>query len=142
MRLLDVRYADEDLRIILEAGYVLREAGKFDEAEAVFRGVAELLPASDVPRVALGTVEAQRGRFAEAQAIYEEALKLSPQSLYARVHHAEALLFQKRRVEAEAELNEIVAAEPDSPHSRTARALLDAADLICASTNDAADSTG
>ena len=119
---------------MMEAGFVLREAGRFDDAEVLFRGVAELIPESDVPRVALGTVELQRGRFTEALAACDEALRARPGSLYARVHRAEALLFQRRREEAEEELREIAAADPNSPHSRTARALLEAADIICAST--------
>ena len=138
MKLRDVQPAEEELRVIMEAGFVLREAGKFDAAEAVFRGMMELLPQSEVPRVALGTVELQRGRFAEALAACEEALRLRPDSLYAHVHHAEALLFQQRRAEAEAELQEVIATDPASPHSRTARALLDAADLICGADSDAA----
>jgi Flp pilus assembly protein TadD len=133
MRLSHVKPSDEELRVILESGFVLREAGRLDDADAVFRGALELLPDSDVPRVALGTVELQRGRFAEAQALCEEALALRPGSLYARVHRAESLLFQQRREEAEEELREIEASDPDSPHARTARALLEAADLICAS---------
>lgn len=133
MRLSHVKPSDEELRVILESGFVLREAGRLDDADAVFRGALELLPDSDVPRVALGTVELQRGRFAEAQALCEEALRLRPGSLYARVHRAESLLFQRRRDEAEDELREIEASDPDSPHARTARALLEAADLICAS---------
>ena len=63
-------------------------------------------------------------------------LRLQPGSLYAKVHRAEALLFQQRRSEAEAELREVIASDPQSPHSRTARALLDAADLICATSNN------
>ena len=132
MRLAHVRPSDEELRVVLESGFVLREAGRLDDADAVFRGALELLPDSDVPRVALGTVELQRGRFAEAQALCEEALRARPESLYARVHRAESLLFQRRREEAEEELREVMAAGPDSPHARTARALLEAADLICA----------
>ncbi len=137
-RLNQVRPSDAELRVMMEAGFVLREAGKFDAAETLFRGVTELIPDSDVPRVALGTVELQRGRFAEAQAACEEAVRLRPESLYARVHRAEAMLFQRRREEAEAELREIVSADPASPHSRTARALLEAADLICAQVEEGA----
>ncbi len=138
MRLSHVTPSEEELRVILESGFVLREAGRLDEADAVFRGALELLPESDVPRVALGTVELQRGRFREAQAACEEALRLRPESLYARVHHAEALLFQGRRDEAEAELHEIIGTDANSPHSRTARALLEAADLICAAAEEGA----
>ena len=133
MRLNQIQPSDGELRVMLESGFVLREAGKFDEAETLFRGAMELLPDSEVPRVALGTVELQRGRFDAALAACEEALRLRPASLYARVHHAEALLFQGRRDEAEAELREVVETGGDSPHGRTARALLEAADLICAS---------
>ena len=138
MNLRDVQPAEAELRVIMEAGFVLREAGKFDAAEAVFRGMIELLPDSDVPRVALGTVELQRGRFAEAQAACDEALRLRPDSLYAHVHHAEALLFQQQREEAEAELQKVIATDPESPHSRTARALLEAAPLICTPSGEAA----
>lgn len=130
-RLKQVTPTDAELRVMMESGFVLREAGKFDDAEAVFRGVMELLPDSDVPRVALGTVELQRGRFDSALAACEEALRLRPESLYARVHRAEALLFQRRREEAESELRAVISKDGDSPHSRTARALLDAADVIC-----------
>jgi predicted Zn-dependent protease len=132
MKLNQVKPSDEELRVILEAGFALRYLRRLNEAAEIFRGVSALLPESDVPRVAFGTVELERGRFAEAQAACEEALRYDPASLYARVHRAEALLFQRRRSEAEAELNAIIAEDGESPHSRTARALLDAADLICA----------
>ena len=137
MRLNQLQPSDEELRVVLEAGFVLREAGQLDEAEKVFRGAIALLPTSDVPHVALGTIELRRGRFRAAQAICEEALRLRPHSLYARVHRAEALLLQQRRAEAETELRAIIAADAASPHSRTARALLEAADLICESAREA-----
>lgn len=132
MKLSQIRPDDEELRVILEAGFVLRDAGRLDQAETVFRGMAELLPQSELPHVALGTIKLQRGDFAEAQAACEEGLRRRPDSLYARVHRAEALLFGQKREEAETELREIIATDPQSPHSRTARALLEAADLICA----------
>jgi predicted Zn-dependent protease len=131
VKLDQIKPSDQELRVILEAGFALRYARRLDEAADIFSGVTALLPESDLPRVALGTVELERGKFAEAQAACEEALRRDPQSLYARVHRAEALLFQRQRSEAEAELNSIIAADPTSPHSRTARALLEAADLIC-----------
>ena len=135
MKLDDIKPDDEELRVILEAGFVLRDLGRLDESEAVFRGMMELLPESELPHVALGTVRLQRGAFVEAQAACEDGLKLRPDSLYARVHLAEALLFQRRRAEAEAELYKVIATDPQSPHSRTARALLEVADLVCAPSN-------
>jgi predicted Zn-dependent protease len=131
MKRTEIKPGDEELRVILESGFVLRDAGRLDDAEAVFAGMIELLPESELPHVALGTIKLQRGEFAEAQNACEEGLALKPGSLYARVHRAEALLFQGRRSEAESELREVIATDPQSAHSRTAQALLDAADLIC-----------
>lgn len=130
MKTSEISIGKDELRVMLETGYVLREAARFDEAETVFRAVMEFLPDSDVPQVGLGTVFLQKGDFESAREICETALGANPNSLYARLHYAEALLFERRREKAETELNGIIAADPDSPHSRTAKALLEAADLI------------
>lgn len=130
MTVSDIPVSNEELRVMLETGYILREAAKFDEAEAIFRGVIEFLPESDVPHVGLGTVFLQRGDFTAAQEICEKAIELNPTSVYARVHYAEALLFGHQREKAETQLLEIIGNNSDSPHSQTAQALLDAADLI------------
>ena len=130
MTIKEIPVSNEELRVMLETGYILREAAKFNEAEAIFRGVMEFLPDSDVPQVGLGTVYLQRGDFETAGEICEKAMETNPESLYARVHYAEALLFGRRREEAESKLREIIGENPDSPHSQTAQALLDAADLI------------
>src|SRR4028118_422790 len=125
MKFEDVKPTDEELRVLLEIGFLLREMSKFDDAAQIFKGVAEMLPQSDVPLVALGTVEFQQRNFAAAHEAYEQALQVKPNSLFARVHRAEATLFEGNRQKAESELNEIIASDPQSPHSRTAQALLD-----------------
>lgn len=130
MMIKEVTVSDQELRVLLETGYILREAAKFDDAEAIFRGVIELLPDSEVPQVGLGTVFLQRGDFESAEDICRTATETNPSSLYAKVHLAEALLFEKKRDEAEEILNAIISENPDSPHSNTAQALLDAADSI------------
>ena len=130
MTLKEISVSNEELRVMLEAGYILREAAKFDDAEKIFRGVMEFLPESDVPQVGLGTVFLQRGDFQAAEEICERALEINPASVYARLHYAEALLFGHQREKAETELHEIITNYSDSPQSQTAQALLDAADLI------------
>jgi tetratricopeptide (TPR) repeat protein len=130
MTIKEISVSNEELRVMLEAGYILREAAKFDQAETIFRGVMEFLPDSEVPQVGLGTVYLQKGDFLTAREICEKALEINPDSVYARVHYAEALLFGHEREQAENELREIISGNPDSPHSQTAQALLDAADLI------------
>lgn len=130
MKVNEIPVSKEELRVMLEIGYILREAANFEDAEAVFRGVMEFLPESDVPQVGLGTVFLQKGDFSAAQEVCETALQINPTSLYARLHYAEALLFDRQREKAETELNEIIATDPSSPHSYTAKALLEAANLI------------
>lgn len=130
MKLESVKTDDEELRVMLESGIVLREAGRLDEAERIFTGVRELAPQSDVPLVALSSIAARRGDFDEAMRLCEEALRVEPSSVFARVNRAEILLYQKKREEAEVELRRIVEQNSDSPHARTAQSLLDAAQMI------------
>lgn len=130
MRLEDVKTSEEELRVMIESGLVLREAGRLDEAEKIFRGVSELVPHSDVPLVALSSIAARRGNFDEALRLCDKALQEMPESLFARVNRAEILLYQQRREEAEVELREIIETDPTSPHSKTAEVLLDVAQMI------------
>lgn len=130
MKFSQVKTNDEELRVMLESGLVLREAGRLDEAEKIFEGVRELVPKSEVPLVALSSLAVRRGDFDEALRLCAEALKTDPTSVFARVHHAEVLLYQQRREEAVAELQQIIETAPESPHTQTARALLDATQLM------------
>ncbi len=134
MTLNEVSVDAEQMRVMLEAGYILREAARFDEAEAVFRGVIELMPDSEVPRVGLGTVYLQKGNFAEAESVCGKASEDHPGSDYARVHYGEALLFAQQREKAESLLLDLIGKNPDSPHAKTAQALLDAADIVAPET--------
>jgi predicted Zn-dependent protease len=130
MKLESVKVDDRELRVMLESGLVLREAGRLDEAETIFQGMCRLVPQSEVPLVALSSIAVRRNDFGEALRLCEEALRREPTSLYARVNRAEILLYQKKRDEAETELREIIETDPASPHSRTAQSLLDVAQMI------------
>ena len=134
MKFSEVSPTDEELKLLLEVGFVLRESGRFTDAATIFRGAAEFLPGSVVPQVALGTVYLQQGLFASAEATLAEVLQSHPESSYARFHYAEALLFQQRREEGIAQLESLCAKEVDPPQQRAAQALFEIADLICAPT--------
>ncbi|HEY0078943.1 MAG TPA: tetratricopeptide repeat protein [Pyrinomonadaceae bacterium] len=123
----EVEPTDDEVRVMLESGVLLRDVGRLDAAETIFRGLMELMPEWPViPRIELSSVELQRGRVPEAESLCAEALRLEPGNLYARLHYAEVLLYQKRRHEAERELRQLISSDPQSPHSQTARAWLDA----------------
>ena len=53
----NIQPSREEIAFLMEAGVIYRDAKRFPEAEEVFRGVRALSPRSDVPEVALGTVQ-------------------------------------------------------------------------------------
>ncbi|HVF51860.1 MAG TPA: tetratricopeptide repeat protein [Pyrinomonadaceae bacterium] len=121
----EVEPTDDEVRVMLEAGVLLRDIGRLDAADAIFRGLLELLPEWPVvPRLELSSVELQRGRPAEAESLCVEALRLRPEHPYARLCYAEVLLYQKKRREAEKELQRLISSDPESEHSETARSWL------------------
>ncbi len=121
-----VPVSKQEVTILLEAGYQLMNMKRFDPAREVFSGVAALLPRSDVPHLALGTLEFALGRHAKALQEYRRAQQLAPESGLSRAHVGEALLFLGKASEAIKELNAALEIEPDGDGARLARALLDA----------------
>jgi tetratricopeptide (TPR) repeat protein len=121
-----VPVSKQEMMILLEAGYVFMDIGKFDEAREVFTGAVALLPRSEVPHLALGTLEFALGRHAKALQEYRKAQQLAPKSSLPRAHAGEALLFLQKSAEAVRELKAAIEIDPDSDGARLARALLEA----------------
>ncbi len=110
----------------MEAGYVLRDVMRHDEAATVFQGVAALRPDLELPTLALASVLIRQGELARAQELCESVLAHRPDSLHARTQRGEILLYRGARAEGEEVLRAVVADGGDSPHAATAQALLDA----------------
>ncbi|OYT70881.1 MAG: hypothetical protein CFK52_09660 [Chloracidobacterium sp. CP2_5A] len=118
--------SDDELRAVLEAGYVLRDVMRYDEAATVFQGVAALRPDLELPCLALASVFIRQGELERAQELCESVLARRPDSLHAQTQRGEILLYRGARAEGEEALRAVVAQGGDSPHAATARALLDA----------------
>lgn len=118
----------QQAQILLEAGYLWMEMGKYDNARQVLQGAAALMPKSEVPQLALGTLEFSQGHHEKALQAYRVAQKLAPRASLPRAHAGEALLFMGKVNEAMKELKAAVDAEPDSDGAKFAQALLDAKD--------------
>jgi tetratricopeptide (TPR) repeat protein len=112
--------------IMLEAGYLWMDMGKFDRAKEVLAGAATLMPKSEVPQIALGTLEFVQGRHDKALQSYRAAQRLAPRSGLPRAHCGEVLLFMGKVDEALKELKAAGEVEPDGEGSRLALALLEA----------------
>jgi tetratricopeptide (TPR) repeat protein len=89
-----------EVALLMEAGYLLMELTKYNEAEEVFTGVAAMLPHSDVPHVALGNLFFSLGRWNQALKAHKDALKANPKSALAHAHIGEVLFFMKKPEEA------------------------------------------
>lgn len=130
MKVGEIKPNTEELRVMLEAGFILREAAKFDDAETIFRGCIELMPDSEVPQIGLGTVFLQKGDFPKALEVCQNAVENYPTSEYARVHYAEALLFSNQKELAQTELKKIISDSPNSTYSITAQNLLEVSETL------------
>lgn len=120
----NIEMTGERLRVLLETGFVLREASRLEDAEAVFCGCAELVPDSEVPLVGLATVCLQKGDFQRAVEICREAINKEDSSAYARLHLGEALFFNDQVAEATIELEGVAAANAGSTYAETALRIL------------------
>jgi tetratricopeptide (TPR) repeat protein len=121
-----VQVSKQEVVVLLESGYVLMDMGKWDEAREVFAGAAALLPKSEVPHLALGTLEFAQGRHDKALQEYRKAQQINPKSGLPRAHAGEALLFMGKVNEASRELKAAIDVEPDGDGARLAQALLSA----------------
>ncbi len=123
-----VPVARQQAMILLEAGYIWLDMGKFDKAKDVFAGAAVLMPKSEVPQLALGALEFSQGRHDKALQAYRAAQRLAPNSALPRAHAGEALLFMGKVNEATKELKAAMDLEPESDGARLAQALMQAKD--------------
>ena len=121
-----VEVTREEATLMLEAGYVYMDMGKFKEAREVFTGAAALFPKSEVPHLALGTLEFSQGRHDKALQAYRAAQRVAPKAGVPRAHCGEALLFLGKVAEADRELKAAIDLDPDGDGGRLARALLEA----------------
>jgi len=115
----------EDLRLMLEAGYLYLAMKRFKEAKEVFEGVSALVPQSDVPLVGLGNVYFVECKFSEAIKIYQKALKLVPNSAFAMAYLGEAYFFNGQKEQALKVLNESSKIDPEGKSGDFARSLLE-----------------
>jgi tetratricopeptide (TPR) repeat protein len=122
--------SNEEIALVMEAGFLYRDLREYEQARDVFRGVRALLPKSEVPEVALGLVAFQQGDFEGSARHYRRALELNPLSAWAYAHLGELALFQMDEGRARTHLNTAIELDPRGVHGKFARALMQFADEI------------
>jgi Flp pilus assembly protein TadD len=111
--------------LMLEAAYLWMDLGKFENARELLVGAAALMPKSEVPQIALGTLEFNQGRYDKSLQVFRRAQQLAPRSSLPRAHCGEALLFMGKVNEAMKELKVALDLEPESDGARFAQALIE-----------------
>lgn len=110
--------------LMLEAAYLWMDLGKFDNARELLAGAALLMPKSEVPQIALGSLEFNQGHFDKALQVFRRAQQLAPRAALPRAHCGETLLFMGKVNEAMKELKSALELEPKSDGARFAEALI------------------
>lgn len=116
----------ENLGLMIEAGYIFLGMQRFKEAREVFEGVCVMASDSDVPVIALGSVDFCERKFSQALRRYKKALKLNPESVFAEAYIGEALFFMGKQEEAIKQLKDVSRKDPKGAAGDFVRALLDA----------------
>ena len=101
-----------DLRRLFEQGLAAHQAGRFAEAEGLYRQVlradAGYFPALHM----LGFLKAQQGKYDEAITLLHKAVRANPADLAVLSHYAGALMAAQRFDEALAAYDRLLAREP------------------------------
>lgn len=99
-----VAVTKQQAMLLLEAGYLWMDLGDDESAREVFHGAMGLMPKSEVPQIALGTLELNRGTLDKALQAFRAAQRLAPKAALPRAHAGEALLHMGKLAEAKKEL--------------------------------------
>lgn len=119
----NLQTSHEEVALLMEAGLIYRDAHRWDDAAAVFKGVRALTPRSEVPDVFLGTLEFERGNLDTAITHYQAALKLNANSAYAHSHLAEVMVIRRDMEAARKHVRRAVELDPRGEIGRYARSL-------------------
>jgi Flp pilus assembly protein TadD len=122
--------SNEEMAFLMEAGFLLCDLRKHDEARQIFHGARALAPKSEAPEVALGMVAFQEGDFENAGKHYRRAIELNPRSAWALAHLGELAIFGMGREEAQKYLKAAIELDPRGPHGKFARALVEFANAV------------
>jgi len=121
----NVNPSREEIGVLMEAGLIYRDSGRFAEAREVLMGLRALLPQSDAVAVILGTLSFQQGDWEGAARHYQQALEFNPRSAFAYAHFGELEIFRKDKDRAAVYLKEAIKLDPRGVYGRMARSVLE-----------------
>jgi tetratricopeptide (TPR) repeat protein len=120
----------KEIKLMLEAGYIYRYAGRYREARDIFQGVRAMLPTRDIADLALAGVCLDEGKLDEAETHCRRALELNRNSAAAYAQLAEIQLLQKDGNSARQSLKKSMEISPSGPTAALAKTLIKLADKM------------
>jgi tetratricopeptide (TPR) repeat protein len=97
---------------LLREATTAHQAGRFADAEALYRGVLKIDARQFSVLLMLGILQAQRGNFADAEKLLQEALTLNPADADAQFYYANVLVALERLDEAFAAFGKALSLNP------------------------------
>ncbi len=88
---LDVQIAPEELRLLLESGYLATERREYGKAKEIFEGVAAIGRGVDVAEVGLANLYLMQQNSKDAEKLLRQAIKSNAQNAYAHALLGELL---------------------------------------------------
>jgi len=120
---LDVAVSPEELKALLETGFLFRERKELDKAEEVFAGVIALRPDLEIAHLGLANIAHAKGEVERAEGLFRKMTELFPQSALAFGQLGEFLHTQGKKDAAVEALNKAISLDPSGPHGEAAKAI-------------------
>jgi Tfp pilus assembly protein PilF len=112
-----------ELKLMMECGWVYRDAGRLAEARDIYQGVRALLPTYEGAHLALSMVCMDEGKLDESEEHCKRILQLNPSSSAAYTQMAEVQIRKGRLEEAERGLQRALKISPNGASAALAKAL-------------------
>lgn len=119
----DVAPSPEELRALLESGFLLRERGELEPSKEVFEGVIALRPDLEVAHLGLANALHALGDLDKAEATFKRVVAQFPHSAHALAQLGEFYHTAGRREEALEALDKAIAIDPSGPFGEEARSI-------------------
>ncbi len=95
-----IEIPQQQVKLLMEAGYLYLNMERYPEAVQIFEGVSSLLPQSEIPIIAIGDSFAAQQQNEKALKYYKIAIAKSPQNAFAHALVGGTLLNLGKKDEA------------------------------------------
>lgn len=123
---LDVELETEELRFLLESGYLATERREYGKAKEIFEGVQAIGRGADVAEVGLANLHLLQGNAKEAEKHLKQAIKSNGSNAYAHAQLGELLHTLGKKDEALAMLSKATSLDSGGPVGQMAAAVEEA----------------